>query len=63
MTGFPIRFINSVVEDFIKSPDDEPLISNWLFDDRLVKTLRLSFCHNNVISSKKFIGRVYQPQV
>ena len=41
--GFPFRFINSVVEDFTKNPDVEPLIPNWLFDDRLVKTLRLPF--------------------
>ena len=43
--GFPICFINSVVEDFTKSPGDEPLIPNWLFDDRLIKTFRLPFCH------------------
>ena len=58
--GFPIRFINSVVEDFTKIPDDEPLIPNWLFDNRLVKTLRLPFCHNNEISSKKFIDTLEQ---
>ena len=58
--GFPIRFINTVVEDFTKSPDDEPLIPNWLFDDRLVKTLRLPFCHNNEISSEKFIDTLEQ---
>ena len=34
--GFPICFINSVVEDFTKSPDEEPLTPIWLFDDNLV---------------------------
>ena len=49
-----------MVEDFTKIPDDEPLIPNWRCDDHLVKTLRLPFCHNNEISSKKFIDTLEQ---
>ena len=55
-----MKFINSVISDFTEESEDELLIPTWLFDDRIVKTIRLPYCFNNESASKKFINTLEQ---
>ena len=58
--GFPSRFVESVISDFMKvpDPDEEDIIPSWLFDDRRVLTVRLPFCPKNEEISKTFVLRL-----
>ena len=56
--GFPKRFIESVIKDFQGNTDDELLIPEWLFDERIVKTLRLPYCLSNESLCKPFMDRL-----
>ena len=56
--GFPKHFIESVIKDFQGITDDDVLIPEWLFDERIVKTLKLPLCSSNEFLCKHFIEKL-----
>ena len=57
--GYPNRFVESVIRDFICDVDDDELIiPDWFFDDRVTKYIRLPFCESNEKLSKLFLQRL-----
>ena len=60
--GFPSRFVDSVIRDFNSVPnvEEENIIPEWLFDDRQVLTVNLSFCSENEKINKTFIKKLEQ---
>ena len=55
--GYPHRFIEHVINDFMKTQDDK-LVPDWLFDVREKVFLRLPYCQQNEEDVKKFINHL-----
>ena len=55
--GYPHRFIEHVINDFMKIKDDK-LVPDWLFDVREQVFLRLPYCQQNEEDVKKFINHL-----
>ena len=53
--GYPHRFIEYVINDFMKTKYDK-LVPDWLFDVRENVSLRLPYCQQNEEDVKKFIN-------
>ena len=59
--GFPMKFIESVIRDFQKTPDindEERIIPEWLFDDRVEFYVRIPFCPKNEEISRTFLKKL-----
>ena len=58
--GYPKRFVEAVIREFLHKddPENEVLIPEWLFDDRVTKYLRLPYCESNEQLSKLFLQRL-----
>ena len=55
--GFPPRFIASVMRDF-KSVKDEPIIPEWLFEDRRSVVIHVPYCELNENEVRKFTDKL-----
>ena len=55
--GYPHRFIEHVINDFMKTKVDK-LVPDWLFDVREKVFLRLLYCQQNEEDVKKFINHL-----
>ena len=57
--GYPIDFINSVINDFKNSKEEEKLIiPEWLFDRRKKVLFTLPYCLSNERDLKRFIDKI-----
>ena len=56
--GYPKRFVESVIRDFLRTDDDDVIIPRWLFDDRITAYIRLPFCESNEKVSNTFLQRL-----
>ena len=55
--GYSIGFIKSVISDFKKNDENQPIIPNWLFEERSKVLFNLSYCPINEHDVKRFIDR------
>ena len=60
LVGYPNRFVESVIRDFLldNMDNDDVIIPQWLFDDRITKYIRLPFCELNEQLAKSFLNRL-----
>ena len=58
--GFPIKFIQSVINDFHESQatDTNMIIPNWLFEERKTITIKLPYCPTNESEPKRFLSNL-----
>ena len=59
--GYPLRYIESVIRDFQKTPDADDegsIIPEWLFDDRKEFYVRIPFCPKNEEISRTFLQKL-----
>ena len=57
--GYPISFIQSVINDFKNSKEEEQLIiPEWLFDQRKKVLFKLPYCPSNERDVKRFIDKI-----
>ena len=58
--GYPAKFIDSVIRDFQKVPNQEndDIIPSWLFDERKDFSVKLPFCLKNEELSKTFLRKL-----
>ena len=55
--NYPIKYVKSVIKDFnnkTTEQEDEPLIPDWLFDERKFLAIKIPFCEKNESYSKRF---------
>ena len=58
--GYPKKFVSYTIDNFAssKSSEDEPLIPDFLFEERKKICIKLPYCKKNEITSKKFISKL-----
>ena len=57
--GYPIGFIKSVISNFKNSKEEEqPIIPEWLFDQRKKVLFKLPYCPSNERDVKRFIEKI-----
>ena len=58
--GYPKKFVSCTIDNFISnnSSEDEPLIPHFLFEERKKICIKLPYCKENEIASKKFISKL-----
>ena len=58
--GYPKRFVESVIRDFILDNDDsdDVIIPHWLFEVRSTKYVRIPFCESNEKLCNAFLNRL-----
>ena len=54
--GYPIGFIKSVISDF-KNDVNQPIIPDWLFEERRKTLFKLTYCPRNEYEVKRFIEK------
>ena len=57
--GYPLRFVNSVINDF-ESKDHDPVIRNYLFNDfdsKSIVSIDVPFCNENEKVSKQLLNK------
>ena len=60
--GFPVKFIEAVVRDFQRVPEvneeEESIVPEWLFDEKIDFYVRIPFCPKNEEISKTFLKKL-----
>ena len=56
--GYPVGFIKSVIGDFKKKDENQPIISDWLSEKRSKVLSKLPHCPSNEHDVKRFIDRI-----
>ena len=56
--GYPIGFITSVISDFKKRNENQPVIPDWLFEERRKILSKLPYCLRNEYEVKRFIEKI-----
>ena len=54
-SGFPEKFVNSVISTFKNKDKEDTIIPPWLFDDRIKLCIRLPYSPGNEVDVKRFI--------
>ena len=56
--GYPIGFIKSIISDFKKKDENQPIIPGWLFEERIKILFKLPYCPKNEYEVKRFIEKI-----
>ena len=56
--GYPIGFIKSVISEFKKKDENQPIIPDWLFEECGKTLFKLSYCPKNEYEVKRVIERI-----
>ena len=56
--GYPLGFIKSVISDFKKKDENQPIIPDWLFEEHNKVLFKLPYCPSNEYDVKRFIYRI-----
>ena len=54
---YPIGFIKSVITDFKKKDENQPIIPDWMFEERSKVLFKLPYCPRNESEVKRFINK------
>ena len=55
---YPIGFIKSIISVFKKSNENQPLIADWLFEERREILFKLLYCPRNEYEVKRFMEKI-----
>ena len=56
--GYAIGFNKSVISDFKKKDENQPIIPDWLFEERSKVLFKLPYCPINEYDVKRFIDKI-----
>ena len=56
--GYPLGFIKSIISDFKKKDENQPIIPDWLFEELSKVLCKLPYCPSNEHDVKRFIDRI-----
>ena len=56
--GYPLGFIKSVISDFKKKDENQPIIHDWLFEECSKVLFKLPYCPSNEPDVKRFIDTI-----
>ena len=59
--GYPIGFIKSVISDFKKKDENQPIIHDWLFEERSKALYKMPYWPSNEHDVKRFIEWIESP--